>query len=197
MALNCKITQGVLKECGFFPGGIKFIAFANLSDIAVVETNIGKGVIEADDISISTTSGMATGEKLFKVFEVADQTGTASSTVQVGGSRDAKSILQTVGGQIIGFGQDEDGNPLLLGDEYANFVLADVVALVKQNDGKVVLYGYSNGLKSDNFDYATGTAETDTNGITFQFSGTQYMSPIMIAGGNTAWETLTALAKQA
>lgn len=191
MALNCKITKGVSKECGFFPGGIKYIAFANLKDLEVSPTNLGKGVIDAADITAS--DALTVGEKLFKVFEVADQTGTASSTVQVGGSRDAKSLLHTVGGTIIGLGADADGNPVMVGDEYANIVLADVVALVKQNDGKVVMFGWENGLKSDNFDFSTGTSESDTLGITFQFSGTQYMSPIVIDGGNTAWNTLIAI----
>lgn len=191
MALNCKITQGVAKECGFKAGGVKYIALANLKDIVVSPTKLSAGVIEASEITAD--ANLAKGEKLFKVFEVADQTGVASSTIQVGGSKDAKSLLHTVGGQVIGLGDDGKGNPILVGDEYANFVLADVVALVRQADGKVVLFGYSNGMKSDNFDYTTGTSESDLNGITFQFSGTQYMSPIVIDGGNIAWNTLIAI----
>lgn len=191
MALNCKITQGINKECGFLAGGIKYMAFANLKDVVITSSALNTGVIQAS--AVSAADSLAVGEKLFKVFEVADQTGVATSAIQVGGSKDAKSILHTVGGQIIGLGSDGDGKPVMVGDEYANFVLADVVCLVKQADGKVVLFGYENGMKSDNFDYSTGTSESDLNGITFQFSGTQYMSPIVIDGGNTAWNTLIAI----
>lgn len=201
--LNCKITQGVAKECGFKSGGVKYIALANLKDIVVSPTNLSAGVIEASEITAD--ANLKKGEKLFKVFEVADQTGVATSTVQVGGSKDAKSLLHTVGGQIIGLGEIEVDDPTdptgekklyypaMVGDEYVNFVLADVVALVRQADGKVVLFGYDNGMKSDNFDYTTGTSESDLNGITFQFSGTQHKSPIVIEGGNAAWATLIGI----
>lgn len=193
MALNCRITKGVDKACGFKPGGIKYMAFANLKDVAI--TNDTDGIIEANAVTISENSTMETGEKLFKVFEIADQTGVASSTVQVGGSKDSKSILHTVGGQVIGFGQGTDGLAKLIGDEYANWVLSDMVCVVKQADGEVVIFGWENGMKADNFDYTTGTAETDVNGITFQFSGTQYLSPIIVSGKATAWDALIAIEK--
>ena len=52
-------------------------------------------------------------------------------------------------------------------------------------NGQVFLYGVDNGLNSTNFDYATGTAETDAQGITFLFEGVQRNAPLLVKDTKT------------
>ena len=180
MALNCKVNVGVSKDCALLPGGVKKIALINLSDITINDAEgTGKGVLVKSEITLGT------GAK-WMVWETATDTTNATNTLQTGANPDQKSFQQTVAGTIVGWPED------LLGDELVNTILADVVIAVKENSGKVFIYGYDNGLKANQFDYATGSAGTDLNGTTFSFQGTQYQAPYVLDAAFT-WDELVTM----
>lgn len=164
MALNCKINGEVTKDCALLPGGVKTIALINYSDIKIADTG---EPITATDITL------AQGAK-FYVWETATDTTNAQNTLQTGANPDQKSFQQTVAGTIVGYPE------AFQGDDLINSVLADVVIAVKENSGKTFIYGANNGLKANQFDYATGSAGTDLNGTTFSFQGTAYQAPILL-----------------
>lgn len=168
MALNCKINSSVSKDCQIQPGGVKKIAVINLADITISDAEgEGKGVLVKSEITL------AKGAK-FYVWDTATETTTATNAVTQGANVDQKFFTQTVTGTIVGFPEQ------LLGDELNNIVLSDTVIAVKENSGKTFVYGYDNGLKCSQFDYASGAAASDLRGVTFTFTGAQYQSPYVL-----------------
>lgn len=189
MAINCKISKGVSKDCKLRAGGIEEIALINKEDITIEESATGILTIGGTSGSDITIGGDANTK--FLVYQVADQSTSATSTIQVGSSRDVKSLLHTVTGTLVGFPED------IMGDEFTNIVLSNVVIAVKETSGDVWIYGATNGLRCDNFDYTTGASNTDLNGVTFTFSGTQMCAPYRVdkATGATGdvWTILKSL----
>lgn len=191
MGINCKISSPVEKACKLRAGGISKVAFINFENVDRNDSDAetGKFTIGTD---LTLNIGTSTGPVKFLEVSVATDSASATSTVQIGSSKDAKSLLHTVTGTIVGFGN----NDVLLGEEYINYMLSNVMIAVRENSGNVFLYGYSNGLTCDNFDYSTGTAGTDLSGFTFTFSGTQVDTPIKLepgTGETDAWTSLMNL----
>lgn len=182
--MDCKITKSVSKDCKLRAGGIKEIALVNFDNISVA--NAASGIVEATEITLTKLSEAV--DSTFLRYQVATESASATSTIQIGGSKDSKSLLHTVTGTIVGFPED------LVGDEYVAAVLSTVVIAVREASGDVYLYGVDNGLTADNFDYSTGTAGTDLNGLTFTFSGTQSNSPLKFNG---TWAELLAITSAA
>ena len=161
--LNCKITKSNSAQCETSVGGVLRMWVANYSSDYTF-TASGQGC-EIDTIDLGT-------EHFMEVF-FADGTGYANANLSAGANNDQKAILHQVGG-ILNF-IDCD----MLGD-YKNWLLGRVIFAVLTKNGQVFIYGADNGLSSSNFDYSTGTAESDAQGITFLFEGTQRNAPLLV-----------------
>ena len=161
--LNCKITKSNSAQCETSVGGVLRMWVANYSPEYTFSAS-GTGC-EIDTIDLDD-------EHFMEVF-FADSTGYANANLSAGANNDQKAILHQVGG-ILNF-IDCD----MLGD-YKNWLLGRVIFAVLTKNGQVLIYGADNGLSSSNFDFATGTAETDAQGITFLFEGTQRNAPLLV-----------------
>lgn len=161
--LNCKITKSNSAQCETSVGGVLRMWVANYSSDYTF-TASGQDC-EIDTIDLGT-------EHFMEVF-FADGTGYANANLSAGANNDQKAILHQVGG-ILNF-IDCD----MLGD-YKNWLLGRVIFAVLTKNGQVFIYGADNGLSSSNFDYSTGTAESDAQGITFLFEGTQRNAPLLV-----------------
>ena len=67
----------------------------------------------------------------------------------------------------------------MLGD-YKNWLLGRVIFAVLTKNGQILLLGVDNGLVSTTFDFNTGTAEGDAQGINFVFEGAQRNAPLLV-----------------
>ena len=73
--------------------------------------------------------------------------------------------------------------------DWKNYLLGRVIVAVLTKNGQVFIYGVDNGMSATNFDYATGTAETDAQGITYLWEGVQRNTPMLVKD----WATIEAL----
>lgn len=173
--LNCKITSAPgAPACELTVAGVKRMAIANFGDYTY--TASGQDC-EIDTIDLGT-------EKFYEV-NFAEGSGYANANVNAGANVDQKSVLHQVGGVL----------PVIdcnLVDNWANFLLARVIFAVETKSGQVLIFGAQNGLSATNFDYATGTAEADANGITFLYEGAQTATPMLVKD----WSVISALIKQ-
>lgn len=172
--LNCKITSAPgAPVCELTVSGVKRMAIANWGDYTY--TASGQDC-EIDTIDLGT-------EKFYEV-NFAEGSGYANANVNAGANVDQKSALHQVGGVL----------PVIdcnLVNNWANFLLARVIFAVETKSGQVFIFGAQNGLSATNFDYATGTAETDANGVTFLYEGSQTATPMLVKD----WSVISALFK--
>lgn len=170
--LNCKITSAPgAPACELTVSGVKRMAIANFGDYTY--TASGQDC-EIDTIDLGT-------EKFYAV-NFAEGSGYANANVNAGANVDQKSVLHQVGGVL----------PVIdcnLVNNWANFLLARVIFAVETKSGQVFIFGAQNGLSATNFDYATGTAETDANGVTFLYEGSQTATPMLVKD----WSVISAL----
>lgn len=170
--LNCKITSAPgAPACELTVSGVKRMAIANWGDYTY--TASGQDC-EIDTIDLGT-------QKFYEV-NFAEGSGYANANVNAGANVDQKSVLHQVGGVL----------PVIdcnLVNNWANFLLARVIFAVETKSGQVFIFGAQNGLSATNFDYATGTAETDANGVTFLYEGSQTATPMLVKD----WSVISAL----
>ena len=170
--LNCKISKGHTQDCETNVGGILKLAFANYGDNYVFTQS--SGTCEVDTIDLGTE----------KVYEVAflDGTGLAEVELNVGDSPDLKNFTHRI---TATFGKlDCD-----LLDDYLNWSLAHVIAFVQTKNGEVFAFGVDNGLAATTFNYSSGTAGSDANGVSAVFEGIQKAAPVKIS----SWSVVEAL----
>ena len=160
--LNCKITKSNNAACETSVGGVLRMWVANYSSDYTFSASTG---CEIDTIDLGT-------EHFMEVF-VADGTAYANANLNAGGNNDQKSILHQVGGMMNFIDCD------MLGD-YKNWLLGRVIFAVLTKNGQVMIFGADNGLASTQFDYNTGTAEGDSQGIVFVFEGAQKNAPLLV-----------------
>ena len=122
------------------------------------------------------------GEENFLEVAFADGTGYANANLSAGGNNDQKAVLHQVGGLLVHMDCD-------IVSDWKNWLLGRVIFAVLTKNGQVFLYGAQNGLSATNFDYATGTADTDSQGITYLFEGVQKDVPLLVKD----WATIEAL----
>ena len=161
--LNCKITKSNNAACETSVSGVLRMWVANYSSDYTF-TSSGHDC-EIDTIDLGT-------EHFMEVF-FADGSAYANANLNAGANADAKSIMHQVGGVLNFIDCD------LLGD-YKNWLLGKLIFAVLTKNGQVLIFGADNGLNSTNFDYATGTADADAQGITFLFEGAQKNPPLMV-----------------
>ena len=153
--LNCKITKSNNAACETSVGGVLRMWVANYSSEYTFTASTG---CEIDTIDLGK-------EHFMEVF--------FNANLNAGANADAKSIMHQVGGVLNFIDCD------LLGD-YKNWLLGKLIFAVLTKNGQVLIFGADNGLNSTNFDYATGTADADAQGITFLFEGAQKNPPLMV-----------------
>lgn len=161
--LNCKISKGVQAICEPNVSGIMRMAIANFpsDDISTVAST--GGCVDSIDLG---------SEKVYE-FAVVDGTGVATSTGTIGGNNGSRYNQHSVSGQIARLDCD------LLGD-YNNFLLGTVIIFVQTKNKEVFGFGFDSGLTAETWEFTTGTAEGDANGISFTFSGAQKNGPVKI-----------------
>lgn len=172
MTLNCKISKGVVDSCQPNVSGVLRMAIANWSEDYKYTESSGDCLVDTIDLQ---------GEKAYP-FAIMDGTGVATSTGTIGGNNDSRYHQHSVGGSIAKLDCD------LLGD-YNNFFLGRVVIFVETKNREVFVFGADNGLTASTWEYTTGTAEGDANGISFVFEGAQPNAPIKIA----SWEVVKSV----
>lgn len=161
--LNCKITKSNSAQCETSVGGVLRMWVANYSsDYTFTASGTG---CEIDTIDLDN-------EHFMEVF-FADGTGYANANLSAGANSDQKAIMHQVGGVLNFIDCD-------MITDWKNWLLGKLIFAVLTKNGQVFLYGVDNGLNSTNFDYATGTAETDAQGITFLFEGVQRNAPLLV-----------------
>lgn len=170
--LNCKITKSNSNSCDTSVSGVLKMAIANWSpDYTFTASGTGCAIdtIDLDDAN-------------FYELAFADGTGYANANLSAGANNDQKAVLHQVGGILNWLDCD-------LISDWKNYLLGRVIVAVLTKNGQVFVYGVDNGMSATNFDYATGTAETDAQGITFLWEGVQKSTPLLVKD----WKTISDL----
>lgn len=163
--LNCKISKKNNPRCATKVSGIKKLWIANWDE--------GHKFTSSDSGCTIDTIELAGSEK-FIPLAVEEGTTYANATATQGSSRDSKYVMHTVGGMLPEIDCD------LLSD-FNNYILASVIIVALTKSGKVYIYGADNGLTAASFDFQTGTAEGDANGIAFVYDGAQLNPPLQVS----------------
>lgn len=170
--LNCKISKSNSSVCDTSVGGVLKMAVANWSPDYTFTASGQDCAIDTIDLDDAN---------FLEVF-VADGSGYANANLSAGGNNDMKAILHQVGGLLVHMDCD-------IISDWKNWLLGRVIFAVLTKNGQVFLYGVPSGLSATNFDYATGTADTDSQGITFLFEGVQKEVPLLVKD----WKTISDL----
>lgn len=168
--LNCKITKVPGAVCDTSVSGVLKLAVANWSEDYTF-TASGQ-TCEIDTIDL--------GQEHFLELAVGDNSAYANANASVNGSQ--KAVMHQVGGVITSL----DCN---VQSDWKNYLLGRVIFAVLTKNGQVLLFGVDNGLSATNFDYATGTAESDAQGITMLYEGLQKNAPLIVKD----WKTISDL----
>ena len=161
MALNCKITKGLEALCQTNVSGVLRMAIANWDSTYTFTASSGDCI---DSIDLGT-------EKVYNLAFV-DGTGVASSTGTIGTG--TKYHMHSVSGTLGAL------DCSMFGDDYNNFFLSRVIIFVETKNHSVYAFGVDNGLVAETFEFTTGTAEGDANGINFTYSGAQKNAPVPV-----------------
>lgn len=170
--LNCKITKIPETWCDTSVSGILKVALVNWSEEYTFTGSGTDCVIDTIDLK----------EANFLPINVADNSAYANANANAGSSSDNKSIMHQVGGVI----NRLDCN---VQSDWKNYLMGRVIFAVLTKNKQVLIFGADNGLTATNFDFATGTAEADAQGITFLYEGLQKNAPLIVKD----WATIRAL----
>lgn len=163
MALNCKITKGVSDVCKPSVAGVNRLFIANWDDDYVFTASSGDCLIDTIDLG---------SEKVYE-FAIAEGTGVATATGTIGGNNSSKYYQHSVGGTIMQLDCD------LLGS-YNDFFLGKVIIFAETKNRDVYVFGADNGLSATTWEYTSGTAEGDAQGVSFVFEGAQPAAPLKV-----------------
>ena len=172
MALNCKISKGVVDSCQPSVAGINRLAIANWSGDYTFTNSTGD--CEVDTIDLGT-------DKAYPLA-IAEGTGVATATGTIGGNNSSRYFMHSVGGTIMHLDCD-------LLEDYKNFFLGKFIVFVETKNRDVFAFGVDNGLTASTFEYTSGTADGDASGVSFVFEGAQPNAPLKIA----SWSLVSAL----
>ena len=170
--LNCKISKVPSAQCNTSVGGVLKMAIANW-DSSYSFTASGT------DCAIYTID---LGEENFYPLAFAEGTGYAAAKLRAGANNDQKAVLHQAGGVLNWLDCD-------LISDWKNYLLGRVIVAVLTKNGDTYILGANNGMSATNFDFATGTAETDATGITYLWEGVQRETPMLVKD----WATIEAL----
>lgn len=172
--LNCKFKKAINDTCTPNVSGILKMAIANWSEDFTFTSSTATTAPCIDTIDLGS-------EKVYN-FAIVDGTGNAKSTGTVGSNADSRYHMHSVTGQIAHLDCD------LLGD-YNNFLLGKVIVFVETKNRDVYVFGVDNGLRASTWEFDTGTADGDANGVNFVFEGAQPNPPLKI----DSWSLVKAL----
>lgn len=146
--MACELTKSATKVCSTSIGGIEKFYFANREDIDFD----GLAQNEQDGI---TAIPLKSGKEWF-VFDLNEDTGSILVELVIGGNQN-KFYNQTVT-----FANDGLGLATILAFE--ELVLAKTVAVGVTRNGERLVTGLENGLRSSEYQNATGAATDDESG---------------------------------
>lgn len=172
MALNCKIAKGVSATCSPTIAGVLRLAVANWDDGYTFTQSQGSCIVDTIDLG---------SEKVYAI-DIADGSGSATSTGTIGANGSAKYHLHSVSGLI----QRLDCDVL---EQYNDLFMGTFIVFVETRNHDVYAFGVSNGLTASAFEYQSGAAEGDQAGIAFTFDGSEPEAPLKIAD----WSVVRAL----
>lgn len=172
--LNCKITSYLNSNstCDLSVSGVKRIAVTNFSKN---HTFMASG----EDCFIDTIS---LDNDYFYELNFAEGSGYANANVE--GELDNKALIHQVGGVLTSIDCSMIAN-------WQTYLMGRLIFAVETKSGIVYIFGHKRGMRASNFDLATGTAETDSSGITFLYEGKQSAMPLVVQNWSTI-ETLFA-----
>ena len=143
---------GIAKDCASSMGGVAEVLLANRDDVTAITITDGK--ISAITMASAGTPPVSA---TFKKYAFRPNTSSMTSNWQVNaenGTRYVQTDLQMI------FSRMETTKRV----EISALALADLVAIVKDCNGKYWYLGYDNPLFLSGGDAQTGTARSDRNG---------------------------------
>lgn len=170
--LNCKLAKGVSASCSPTVAGVLRLAVANWDEGYTFTQSTGSCIV--DTINLGS-------EKVYPI-DIADGSGSATSTGTIGANGASKYHVHSVSGLI----QRLDCDIL---DQYNNMFLGRFIVFVETRNHDVYVFGVDNGLTASAFEYTSGAGEGDQQGIAFTFDGSEPNAPLKVAD----WATVKAL----
>ena len=158
MACNQTLTA-ILKDCSPSMGGIIEAIFANKEDVQEVTL--------ADDMVNAIT--METGKKFVK-FQFARNTGSMSSNYTIDPTTGVKFVTTDL---VLVFNRMETSKRVAIKALMQN----DLVAIVKDANGKYWYLGHDEALTATAGDGLTGTARADRNGYSATLQDNSHEMP--------------------
>ena len=162
MACNQTLTA-ILKDCSPSMGGIIEAMFANKEDVQEVTL--------ADDMVNAIT--METGKKFVK-FQFARNTGSMSSNYTIDPTTGVKFVTTDL---VLVFNRMETSKRVAIKALMQN----DLVAIVKDANGKYWYLGYNEALNATAGDGLTGTARADRNGYSATLQDNSHEMPYEVS----------------
>lgn len=164
MACNQTLTA-ILKDCSPSMGGIIEVMFANKEDVQEVTL--------ADDMVNAIT--METDKKFVK-FQFARNTGSMSSNYTIDPTTGVKFVTTDL---VLVFNRMETSKRIAIKALMQN----DLVAIVKDANGKYWYLGYNEALNATAGDGLTGTARADRNGYSATLQDNSHEMPYEVDPG--------------
>lgn len=164
MACNQTLTA-ILKDCSPSMGGIIEAMFANKEDVQEVTL--------ADDMV--NAIAMANSKKFVK-FQFARNTGSMSSNYTIDPTTGVKFVTTDL---VLVFNRMETSKRVAIKALMQN----DLVAIVKDANGKYWFLGYDEALNATAGDGLTGTARADRNGYSATLQDNSHEMPYEVDPG--------------
>lgn len=163
MACNQTLTA-ILKDCAPSMGGITEVLFANHEDVS--EVTLTEDVISAIK--------MAEGKKFVR-FQFPKNTGSMSSNYTIDATTGAKFVTTDL---VLVFNRMETAKRVSINALIQN----DLVAIVKDANGKYWYLGHKEALNATAGDALTGTARADRNGYSVTIQDVSPEMPYEVKG---------------
>lgn len=171
--MACSQTlAGIAKDCGASMGGIVEVLLANKADVATVTVTSGE----------ITAIAMETAKKFYK-YEFARNTGSLSSNYTIDNTTGAKYVVSDL---LMVFNRMETAKRI----EITALAEGDLVAIVKDANGKRWYLGYDEPLAASAGDGLTGTARGDRNGYSITLQDNSLEMPYEVAMSDADIEAL-------
>lgn len=158
MACNQTLTA-ILKDCSPSMGGIIEAMFANKEDVQ--EVTLAEDMVDAITMANS---------KKFVKFQFARNTGSMSSNYTIDSATGVKFVTTDL---VLVFNRMETSKRVAIKALMQN----DLVAIVKDANGKYWYLGYDEALNATAGDGLTGTARADRNGYSATLQDNSHEMP--------------------
>lgn len=162
MTCNQTLTA-ILRDCAPSMGGVLEAYFANIEDIAEVTRT-------EDMISAITMAD----DKKFVKFQFAKNTGSMSSTYTIDPTTGVRYVATDL---VLVFNRMETSKRVAITALAQN----DLVAIVKDANGKYWYLGYNEPVTATTGDALTGTARGDRNGYSITLQDNSHEFPYEVA----------------